>query len=152
MSFLFSKLAGPIFAALALLFFAGFIGQTVAIHGFLWWEGLKDELKACQDLEEARGAAEQAAEDRIREEGRLAGIAEGERLRAAELARQADLRVTIGDLEVLVSQLRNRPPPRPALPGQPSLPTLPPVAADCSLDPAVLGAIRDRLNQQRGVQ
>lgn len=111
---------------------------------------VQQSLIACQDAQADANAAVLAAIEKGREEGRVAAIADGERLRAAEAERATALEKQIADLKGIAARLNApRPPIAVTATSEPPIVVTPPVAS-CALDRTALDDLRAFLNRSRG--
>lgn len=130
----------------------GLAAAFVAIIG-LWQvqvARLRADLAECRNQQLEANAAVVKARDDGREEGRIAANADGERLRAEALERQAMLETTITDLRAITARL-NAPRPPVRVEVDPAIPVVvtPPAAMSCALDRKALDEMQAFLNRGR---
>lgn len=144
------KLAGPLFAAAAILFFVGFAVQTVRIDGFpLFYTGMRTQLAEAEVANARANERAAAVVDKAREDGRAAAAQDSQRLADAVSQRQRDLDGSIARLGPIASRLLgiSQQPPKPGEPPVVITPSpLPPV---CRLDRTTLDDLRNELNMGR---
>ena len=137
---------------LAPVLLAALIFQSVRADGFLWWDGLSDQLRVCEDRNKAVEDATKVAADTAREEGRIAAEAASARLLEGAIKGREKSDADVAALRVLVSRLRPIAPPPIVIPGQPLPPvvvTPPALPRECRLDQPALDAIRATINAGR---
>lgn len=144
-------ITGPIMGALAAILAIAFAVQTVRIDGFpIFYDGLRSQLLACENAQAKANEAAQAAAEKAREDGRVAAIADRERIEASDKQRAADSAKTVADLQAIVARLKQPQPPMRVTVDQPlPLVVTPPVGMSCDLDRSALDDLRERLNRGR---
>lgn len=148
-----SKLFGPIASAAVVVLLGAFIVQTVRIDGFpLFGPGYRGQLAECRNERGRENDAILEAQNKGREEGRVAAAADSAALAEREKKRDEDFGKRIEALDSITADLaKPRPEPTVRVTVDDPLPVVvtPPSSPQCLLDQDVLDRLRTFINQGR---
>lgn len=139
-----------VWSLVAGLALAGFVFQTLRIDGVpLFYVGYRTQLAECRAMQQEANDAATAAANKAREEGRVAALADAQRLAADEAKRKADADKALADLRAIVARLQRPQPPVTVRVegGEPIVVT--PAVGMCLLDREAVNDLRAALNRGR---